>query len=134
NSTKLERIIGNLVQLWVQYIPGNRAGGTECTPIGEVPSGPSDLSGLRNKSNHEFLGLVSKGEIRSMAQENLRSLGESKSGYGYTYENDPKTSCERTWGDSKDDDQLEKDATCLMKIESQEVYPNSSISNLHELQ
>ncbi|GKF25228.1 hypothetical protein Tco_0081122 [Tanacetum coccineum] len=69
-----------------------------------------------------------------MAQENLRSLGESTIGYGYSYENDPKTSCESTWGDSEDCDQPEKDATCLMKIESQEVYPNSYISNLHELQ
>ncbi|GKC51417.1 hypothetical protein Tco_1074162 [Tanacetum coccineum] len=69
-----------------------------------------------------------------MAQENLRSLGESASGYGYSYENNPKTSCESTWGDSKDDDQSEKDATCLMEIESQEVHPNSFISNLHELQ
>ncbi|GJZ19212.1 hypothetical protein Tco_0555802, partial [Tanacetum coccineum] len=55
-----------------------------------------------------------------MAQENLRSLWESTIGYGYSYENDPKTSCDSTWGDSEDGDQPEKDSTCLMKIESQE--------------
>nr|GEW33042.1 retrovirus-related Pol polyprotein from transposon TNT 1-94 [Tanacetum cinerariifolium] len=57
-----------------------------------------------------------------MAQENLRSWVKSTSGYGYSYENDLKTSCESTWGDSEDDDQPEKDATCLMEFESQEVF------------
>ncbi|GKD85908.1 retrovirus-related pol polyprotein from transposon TNT 1-94 [Tanacetum coccineum] len=61
-----------------------------------------------------------------MAQENLMSLGESTSGYGYSYENDPKASCEITWGDSKDEDQLEKDATCLMEIESQEFIQKAT--------
>ncbi|GJY13198.1 hypothetical protein Tco_0382507 [Tanacetum coccineum] len=56
-----------------------------------------------------------------MAQDNLRSLGETTSGYGYSYENNPKTSYESTWGDSEDDDQSKKDATCLMEIESQEL-------------
>nr|GEX97242.1 hypothetical protein [Tanacetum cinerariifolium] len=55
-----------------------------------------------------------------MAQENLRSLGESTSGYAYSYVNDPKTSCESTLGDSEDEYQSKKDATCLMEIESQE--------------
>ncbi|GJX62135.1 hypothetical protein Tco_0295035 [Tanacetum coccineum] len=65
-------------------------------------------------------------KLRSMAQENLMSLGESTSGYGYSYENDPKASCEITWGDSKDEDQLEKDATCLMEIESQELIQKAT--------
>nr|GEZ51334.1 hypothetical protein [Tanacetum cinerariifolium] len=54
-----------------------------------------------------------------MAQEKLRSLGESPSSYRYSYENDPKTSYESTWRNSEDDEQSKKDTTCLMEIESQ---------------
>ncbi|GJZ22988.1 hypothetical protein Tco_0560027 [Tanacetum coccineum] len=68
-----------------------------------------------------------------MAQENLRLLGESTSGYGYSYGNDPKTSCESTWGDSEDDIQSKKNATCLMEIESQEVDSlGGNVSKLQE--
>ncbi|GJV67119.1 retrovirus-related pol polyprotein from transposon TNT 1-94 [Tanacetum coccineum] len=44
----------------------------------------------------------------------------------------------RAWSDSEDDDEPQKDATCLMEIDSQEVHPKPSTSNsnvnLHELQ
>nr|GEW53105.1 UBN2 domain-containing protein [Tanacetum cinerariifolium] len=34
-----------------------------------------------------------------------------------------------TWSDSEEGDEPRNDATCLMKIDSQEVQPNPSISN-----
>ncbi|GJX08114.1 hypothetical protein Tco_0196046 [Tanacetum coccineum] len=61
-------------------------------------------------------------------------IGGSTSGYGYSYDNDLKISCESTWGNSEVGDQPEKDTTCLMEIKPPEVYPNSSVSNLYELQ
>ncbi|GJT14720.1 hypothetical protein Tco_0873426, partial [Tanacetum coccineum] len=87
----------------------------------ELISSLSDLRGLRNKSNHGFLAMDSKGGIPS--------LGESISGYGYSYENDPKTSCESTWSDSEVGDQPKRDATCLMEIKSQERHPDSCITD-----
>ncbi|GJV10675.1 putative reverse transcriptase domain-containing protein [Tanacetum coccineum] len=38
-----------------------------------------------------------------------------------------------TWSDSEDDDEPRNDATCLMAIDSQEVQPNPSISNIINL-
>ena len=72
---------------------------------------------------------MEKLSIRSMAQENLRSLGESTSGYGYSYENDSKTFGEITWSDSEDGDLPKKDATCHIEIESQEVHLKPFSSN-----
>ncbi|GKE30925.1 hypothetical protein Tco_1446309 [Tanacetum coccineum] len=37
--------VGNLVQLWVQFIPDNGIGGTECTPY--VTEHPDSHSGKR---------------------------------------------------------------------------------------
>ncbi|GJT65968.1 hypothetical protein Tco_1017448 [Tanacetum coccineum] len=56
-------------------------------------------------------------------------MGESTSGYGYSYKKDPKIVNEDTWSDSDESAHKEINESCLMAFGSQEVYLNPSCSN-----
>ncbi|GKF07069.1 hypothetical protein Tco_0041293, partial [Tanacetum coccineum] len=43
NCTKLGMIVGNLVQLWVQFIPSNGTGGTKVTEHPDSDSGKREF-------------------------------------------------------------------------------------------
>ena len=72
---------------------------------------------------------MEKLSIRSLAQDNLRSLRGSTSGYGCSYEKDPKNFFEDTWSDSDEGDHEEGNESCYMAFGSQEVHLNPYHSN-----
>ncbi|GJR51416.1 hypothetical protein Tco_1401937 [Tanacetum coccineum] len=55
-----------------------------------------------------------------MDQENLRSLGESTCGYGYSYKKYPKIVNEDSWSDSDQSAHEEMNESCLMGFGSLE--------------